>query len=493
MSCARWTSDDRLLTIGGSDCTMLQWRLSQVETCDLSVKQKNSSMLQKQRSDHEKRKTVRKAKVLEAVMSDTETQASSNVASQFSKAEEASVECDPHAKDNQENVSSSLFHIPLSSLQKASQSIAAPAHFRPTATDDVKRRVSPVGRSPFASTVSTVGRSPSAPTLVLVPQATLTPAMQQSSPRRLLSVTEQEEGVSASIDSRSPRFRSSPFIGSPRLSVPSDLRRQPFSPRLSAPSLMSHHLTSKRAANEEHLEGALDLETQVIQSLSLLSPRPTLRPETIVNPTACPSSPRHLSPRPGSPRSTLPTSMFQPPVAQMHTQTQAVVAQSQAQAPQAQVVQAQAPALFNATAMNSEPVRAQSPSGTRSLSPGTIIRFRASSPPLNRPCAVGIQEVPQPAAPVQSSEPFRYAGMRQTEGTKQAIFRTNLCYPMRAQALNRNYVETGYQENVCRKRAMESVHTPVPGEKAGATDTSFKEYVNYGKSLLGDVRRKLQV
>lgn len=44
--------------------------------------------------------------------------------------------------------------------------------------------------------------------------------------------------------------------------------------------------------------------------------------------------------------------------------------------------------------------------------------------------------------------------------------------------------------NSKRVAAMEAVHQPVPGAKAGKEEPSMKEYLSYGKSLMSDMFRK---
>jgi hypothetical protein len=49
---------------------------------------------------------------------------------------------------------------------------------------------------------------------------------------------------------------------------------------------------------------------------------------------------------------------------------------------------------------------------------------------------------------------------------------------------------TANDKNNRRVAAMESVHQPVPGAKSGREGASIKDYVSYGKSLMGDMFRK---
>lgn len=226
----------------------------------------------------------------------------------------------------------------------------------------------------------------------------------------------------------------------------------------------------------------------------------------------------------------LPTTLFQSSVAQ--TQTQTHLAHVQVQAPQAQAqahaqaqaqaqaqahalaqtqtlaqVNAQAQALFNAPAQNCAMVRAHA---QRNRSPSPGLPFRApNSFPKHPHVMIGVQQFSQPAAPLQTSGGSWYVGMHPAEATLQATTGTNSWYPSASATTekmktcrhphvpNGDYVESSYQEVVSREQAsreqaMESVHTPVPGAQAGATNTSFKEYVTYGKALLGDFARKLQ-
>ena len=44
--------------------------------------------------------------------------------------------------------------------------------------------------------------------------------------------------------------------------------------------------------------------------------------------------------------------------------------------------------------------------------------------------------------------------------------------------------------NSQRVAAMEAVHQPVPGAKAGREEPSMKEYLSYGKAVMSDMFRK---